>query len=115
MSGVAAWSVPTLFVPHRPPPLPDGHGVMHSRPNAPFSEGDLAARDDAGLRRPADTSADTIIGDPMSSKANTSAADRPAAKTSAGTMAIPVGSSAGFWLNGIEAVCQNLPAAEVLR
>jgi len=51
----------------------------------------------------------------MSSKANTSAADRPAAKTSAGTMAIPVGSSAGFWLNGIEAVCQNLPAAEVLR
>jgi len=87
---------------------------MHSRPNAPFSEGDLARRDGAGLRRPADTSADTIIGDPMSNKADTSTADRPAAKTSAGTMATPVGLSAGFWLNGLEAVCQSLPDAEVL-
>lgn len=50
----------------------------------------------------------------MSSKADISTADRPAAKTSAGTMATPVGSSAGFWLNGLEAVCQNLSAAEVL-
>ncbi len=41
----------------------------------------------------------------MSNKADTSTADRPVAKTSAGTVAAPVGSPAGS---------QNLPAAEVL-
>jgi len=50
----------------------------------------------------------------MSSKADTSTADGPAAKISAGTMATRVGSSARFWLNGLEAVCRSLAGAEVL-
>ena len=50
----------------------------------------------------------------MSSRADTSATGEPAAETSAGTAATPVGPAVGFRPNGLEADCRSLAVAERL-